>query len=68
MHIFLLIVIGILSTSNLNTVISSTTLSGIDIILAIIIALNAIINLFRMGRISSKLFYFFRFDIFFHWY
>ncbi|EEX28811.1 hypothetical protein AAA410_09490 [Lactobacillus crispatus] len=55
---FLLIVIGILSTSNLNTVISSTTLSGIDLILAIIIAVNAIINLFRMGRISSKLFYF----------
>ena len=55
---FLLIVIGVLSTSNLNTVISSATLSEIDLILAIIIAVNAIINLFRMGRISSKLFYF----------
>ena len=55
---FLLIVIGILSTSNLSTVISSTALSGIDLILAIMIAVNAIINFFRIERISSKLFYF----------
>lgn len=55
---FLLIVIGILSTSNLNTVISSTTLSGIDLILAIIIAINVIINILSKERISIKMFYF----------
>lgn len=55
---FVLIIIGVLSTSNLNTIISSTTLSGIDLILAIIIALEVTIGVIRKTRISLSFFKF----------
>lgn len=55
---FVLVVIGVVSTSNLNVIIPNMTLSGIDLLLSIVIALATIIRINNKGYISLKLFYF----------